>query len=185
MKARSFIANKLKDGHFWLGIISVAFILSALIIFVTDRVKGSVSYSYIAAAMVCIYVAALCVFIDLSSVRIKENKKYRIPVIICAVVEVAVFVFTILTIRKFAVTQNELSLLAEQCANIAEMTEETKSLYDAYIAKSKTIEGFYLNIGMVFTSWWVAPFIISLIKIKPAENVSEEDEQEPEYAESE
>lgn len=78
MKTKSLIANKLKDGHFWLGIISVAFILSALIIFAIDRINGSVSYEYIAAAMVCIYVAALCVFADLSSVRIKENKKYRV-----------------------------------------------------------------------------------------------------------
>lgn len=184
MKARSFVANKLKDGHFWFGIISVAFVLSALIIFAIDRVNGSVSYAYIAAAMVCIYVAALCVFIDLASIRIKENKKYRIPVIICAAVEIAVFVFTILTIRKFAVTQNELSLLAEQCANITEMTEEAKALYDAYIAKSKTMDGFYLNIGIVFTAWWAAPFIISLIRIKPDE-ICDKDSKEPEYAEAE
>lgn len=185
MKVRSFIANKLKDGYFWLGVISVAFILSALIIFVIDKVNGSVSYAYIAAAMVCIYVAALCVFADLSSIRIKENKKYRIPVIVCVAVEAAVFVFTILTIRKFAVTQNELNLLAEQCANITEMTEEAKALYNAYIAKSKTMESFYFEVGIMFTLWWLAPFIISLIKIKPEENSSEEDEKEPEYAESE
>lgn len=181
MKTKNLIANKLKDGHFWLGIISVAFILSALIIFAIDRINGSVSYEYIAAAMVCIYVAALCVFADLSSVRIKENKKYRVPVIICAAVEVAVFVFTILTIRKFAVTQNELNLLAEQCSHITEMTEEAKALYDAYIAKSVTMEGFYLETGIVFTLWWFAPFIVSLIRIKPEENVEEEKEKEPEY----
>ena len=64
------------------------------------------------------------------------------------------------------------------------MTEEAKALYDAYIAKSVTMEGFYLETGIVFTLWWFAPFIVSLIRIKPEENVEEENGKEPEHVES-
>lgn len=165
MKAVDKIAIKFKDGHFLLAIISIAFILSAVIIFAVDQIKGQISYSYIIAAIACIYVSANFVFIDVISQKITKNKKAFIIGCALIVVEIAVFVLTILFIRKYAVLQNELEVLYKEYASLSEITEATKPIYDAYLIKSRAMEGFYWQMGIMFMLWWVSPFVMLFIKV--------------------
>lgn len=169
------LATKLKNGRFWTGLISVVFVLSAFVIFVIDQIKDGVSFYYIIAAMLCIYVAAISIFIDIFSLRIKSNRK-NLPVCITFLaVEIAVAVFTVLVIRRFAVLQNELNLLYSELSAL-QGSETANEIYENYMSLSRGMSKFYWQMGILFMMWWVPPFIVYFVKAQHVEKEEEEPE---------
>lgn len=170
------LAIKLKNGRFWTGLISVVFVLSAFVIFVIDQIKDGVSFYYIIASMLCIYVAAVSVFIDIFSLRVKSNRK-NLPVCITFLaVEIAVAVFTVLVIRRFAVLQNELNVLYSEW-NAIQGSETATEVYEKYMTLSRGMSKFYWQMGILFMMWWVPPFIVYFVKAQP----EKKEEGEPDY----
>ncbi len=176
MKREGRLSIKLKNGHFWTGLISCAFILSAIIIFLIDYTNDAVSFSYIISSMLCVYVASLAIFIDIVSVRIRANRKNAIVCAIFAAVEIAVTVITVLTIGKYAVLQNELNALYAEWGAFESLSGSDIGVYDRYIELSKQMGEFYIRMGALFMLWWVSPFVVSLFKIKEKKTPAEEEE---------
>ncbi len=168
---------KLKDGNVWTAMVSIAFIVSALVIFIVDQVSENVSYPYIISAMVCIYLASVCLFGNVIATKLKtKEKRYLVTVIILAVVEVAVLVFTAITLRRFAVAQYEQESFRALNIDLNNVTVENVDKYAEYLEYAERMNSFYLNMGILFMLWWVSPIALHLIRFKHNDVVEPKDE---------